>query len=84
MFSSILLFVTPWTIASQAPLSKQFSRQEYWRRLPFPTPGDLLNPGIEPMSLAPSALAGGLFNTGPPDKPCLNLRYSSVQLGVQY
>ena len=49
-----------------------------------PPPGNLPNPGIEPMSLASSALAGGLFTTEPPEKPCLNLRYSSIQLGVQY
>ena len=43
-------FVTPWTAARQAPLSVGFSRQEYWRGLPFPSPGDLPNPGIEPRS----------------------------------
>ena len=43
---------TPWTVAHQAPLSMGFSRQEYWRVLPFPSPGDLPNPGIEPMSPA--------------------------------
>ena len=43
---------TPWTIASQAPLSKGFSRQEYWSGLPFPSPGDLPNIGIEPTSPA--------------------------------
>ena len=43
---------TPWTIAYQAPLSLGFSRQEYWSRLPFPSPGDLPNPGIEPGSPA--------------------------------
>ena len=42
----------PWTVACQAPLSMGFSRQEYWNRLPFPFPGDLLDPGIEPMSPA--------------------------------
>ena len=41
-------FVTPWTVPSQAPLSMEFSRQEYWSGLPFPTPGDLPDPGIEP------------------------------------
>ena len=44
--------VTPWTVACQAPLSMGFSRQEYWSRLPFPSPGDLPNPGIEPGSPA--------------------------------
>ena len=53
------LFVTPWTIACQAPLSTEFSRQKYWSGLPFPPPGDLPDPGIEPRSLASPALAGG-------------------------
>ena len=44
------LFETPWTVACQAPLSVGFSRQEYWSGLPFPSPGDLPNPGIEPGS----------------------------------
>ena len=44
--------VIPWTVACQAPLSMGFSRQEYWSRLPFPSPGDLLDPGIEPWSPA--------------------------------
>ena len=57
------LFETPWTVARQAPLSWQFSRQEYWSGLPFPTPGDLPDPGIEPMSPVSSALAGGFFTT---------------------
>ena len=45
--SRVQLFVTPWTVAYQAPLSMGFSRQEYWSELPFPSPGDLPNPGIE-------------------------------------
>jgi len=60
---SCLTLCYSWTIAHQAPLSMEFSRQEYWSRLPFPTPGDLLNPGIEPLSLASPALAGGFFTT---------------------
>ena len=47
-----VFFVTPWTVARQAPLSMGFSRQEYWSGLPFPSPGDLPNPGIEPGSPA--------------------------------
>ena len=43
--------LSPWTVARQAPLSMGFSRQEYWGGLPFPTPGDLPDPGIEPLSL---------------------------------
>jgi len=47
----------------------EFSRQEYWSGLPFPTPGDLPNAGIKPMSLAFPALAGGFFTTAPLGKP---------------
>ena len=43
---------TPWTVACQAPLSREFSRQEYWSGLPFPSPVDLPNPGIKPRSTA--------------------------------
>ena len=50
--SQVRLFVTPWTVAHQAPLSMKFSRQEYWSGLPCPSPGDLPNPGIEPGSPA--------------------------------
>ena len=53
--------VTLWTVAHQAPLSVEFSRQEYWSQLPFPTPGDLPDPGIEPKSLAYPALGGRFF-----------------------
>ena len=49
-FSRAQLFATPWTVAYQAPLSMGFFRQEYWCGLPFPSPGDLSNPGIEPES----------------------------------
>ena len=48
----VLLFATPWTVAYQAPPSMEFSRQEYWSGLPFPSPGDLPNPGIQPGSPA--------------------------------
>ena len=48
--SHVLLFATPWAVACQRPLSMGFSRQEYWSRLLFPSPGDLPDPGIEPMS----------------------------------
>ena len=54
-------FVTPWTVA-QAPLTMGFLRQEYWSGLPFPYPGDLPVPEIEPVS---PALAGGFFTTQP-------------------
>ena len=49
-FSCVQLFATPWTVAHQAPLSMGFSRQEYWSGLPFPSPGDLPDPAIEPQS----------------------------------
>ena len=62
-FSRVQLFVTPWTIAHQAPLSMEFSRQEYWNGLPCPSPGDLPDPGIKPTSLASPALAGRYFIT---------------------
>ena len=52
--------LTPWTIAHQAPLLMGFSKQEYWSGLPFPSPGDLPNPGMEPMSLMSPALAGDI------------------------
>ena len=66
---SIAQFVAAWTVARQAPLSMDFSRQECWNRLPFPTPEDLPNPGIEPKSLASPALAGSFVITVPPGKP---------------
>ena len=69
VFSRVQLFATPWTVVHQAPLSMEFSRQDYWSGLPFATPWDLPNPGVEPMSLAPPALAGRLFPTAPPGKP---------------
>ena len=58
--------MTPWTRAGQAPLSMVFPRQEYWNGLPFPPPGALSNPGIEPVS---PTLAGGFFTTKPLGKP---------------
>ena len=61
-FSCVQLFVTSWTVAHQAPLSMEFSRQAYWNGLPCPSPGDLPDPGIEP-SQAPPELAGGFFTT---------------------
>ena len=62
--SCVQLFATPWTVAYQAPLSMGFSRQEYWSGLPFPSPGDLPNPGMEPESpsLQADALTSEAFN----------------------
>ena len=59
----VRLFVTPWTVVHQARLSLAFPRQEYWSGLPFPSPGDLPNPGIKPKSLASPALAGRFITT---------------------
>ena len=66
VFSCVRLSATPCTVACQAPLSMEFSRQEHWSGFPFPAPGDLPDPGIEPAS---PSLAGGFFNTAPPGKP---------------
>ena len=62
-FSRVRLFATPWTVACQAPLSMGFSRQECWSELPFPPPGDLPNPGLEPVSFTSPALAGRFLTT---------------------
>ena len=61
--SRVQLFATPWTVASQAPLSMGFSRQESWSGLPCLPPGDLPDPGTEPASLTSPALAGGFSTT---------------------
>ena len=66
---NLCLFATPWTVACQAPLSRKFSRQEYWRGVPFPPPEDLPDPGIEPTFPMFPALAGGFFITVAPGKP---------------
>ena len=66
LLSHIQLFVIPWTVARQASLSMEFSRQEYWSGLPFCTPRGLPNPGIEPTFLASPTLTGGFFTTIPP------------------
>ena len=71
------LFATPWTVAHQAPPSMEFRRQEYWSGLPFPSSGDLPNPGIEPKSptlqtdASPSELPG---------KPPLSYEHTSNQI----
>ena len=64
--SRVQLFATPWTVAHQAPLSMGFSRQEYWSGLPFPSQGDLPDPGIEPRS---PALQADALTSEPPGKP---------------
>jgi len=62
-------FATPWTVARQAPLSVEFSRQEYWSGFPFPSPGDLPNPGIKARY---SALQADSLLAEPPGKPIVN------------
>ena len=77
--SCVRLFATPWTVAHQAPLSMGFSRQEYWSGLPFPSPGDLPNPGIKPRS---PALQADALTSEPPGKHFLetvNVRQPPTQ-----
>ena len=64
-------FVTPWAIACQVPLSTGFPRQEYWRGLPFPPPGDLPDPGMKPTSMSPALQADSLPSE-PSRKPIWN------------
>ena len=67
--SCVWFFANAWTVACQAPLCLRFSRQEYWSRLPFPTPGDLPDPEIKTPSLVSPAQAGRFFTTAPLWKP---------------
>ena len=69
--SHVWLFATPWTVAYQAPPSMVFSRQEYWSGMPFPSPGDLPNPGIEPRS---PALQADALPSEPPEQPIVKTR----------
>ena len=71
LLSHVQLFVTPWTVAYQASPSMGFSRQEYWRGLPFPSPADLPDPGIKPGS---PALQADALPSEPPGKPCCRPR----------
>ena len=66
LLSGIQLFVIPWTVACRVPLSMEFSRQEYWSGLPFPSPRDLLNPGIKPRY---PALCADALPSKQPGKP---------------
>ena len=65
----VQLFATPWTVAHQAPPPMGFLRHEYWSELPFPTPGNLPDPRIEPTSPVSPELADGFFTSLPPEKP---------------
>ena len=76
MLLHVQYFVTPWTVAHQAPLSMGFSRQEYWSGLQFPPPGDLPNTGIKPASLMSPALAGRFFTTEQPGKTVSNVGFN--------
>ena len=69
--------MTPWTVAHQAPLSLGFSRQEYWNGLPFSTPGDLNDTGMERRSLMSPALVGGFFTTSAIWEACVALMFSN-------
>ena len=72
LLSHVQLFATPWAVACQAPPSMGFSSQGYWGGLPFPSPGDLPNSGIEPMAPATSpVLQEDYFTAEPPGKPYL-------------
>ena len=71
LLSRVRLFATLWTVAHQAPPSMGFSRQEYWSGLPFPSPGDLPDPGIKPRSPALQADASTSELPGKPI-PCIN------------
>ena len=80
----VRLFVAPWTVAYQAPLSVEFSRQEYWSVLPFPTPGNLPNPGIKPRSSESPALEGRFFTTVPSEVCGISKKFHpSAKFGYQ-
>ena len=76
--SRVQLFATPWTVAYQAPPSMEFSRQEYWSGVTFPSPGDLPNSGIEP---GYPTLQADALTSEPPGKPkqitCIQITKSS-------
>ena len=77
--SRVQLSATPWTVGRQAPLSMEFSRQEYQSGLPFPTPRDLPDPGIKSVTPESLALAGGFFTTKPPGEiPCHIIQVTRV------
>ena len=82
----VQLFATPWTVAYQVPLSMEFPSQEYEGELPFPPPGDLPDPGIEPASFEPSALSDGFFSTEPLGKQIdeENFHYLIPRLAMSY
>ena len=78
--SRVRLFATPWTVAYQAPPFMGFSRQEYWSGLPFPSPGDLPDPGIEPRS---PALQADALTSEPPGKKAECQRIDASNCGAR-
>ena len=95
-FSCVQLFVTPWTVARQVPLSMELSSQEHWSGLSFPSPGDLPNPGIEPISPASPALQvnslplshwgarGDYILPGKCDMVTFSVEVKNIQVGLKY
>ena len=83
-FSHVWLFVTPWTVTYQAPLSMGFSRQEYGSGLPFPSAGDLANPRTEPVSLMSPALQASSLSLVLPEKPHFNLLFNVELVAWEY
>ena len=75
-FSGVLLCATPWTVACRVPLSMEFFRQEYWRGLPFPSPGDLPDPGIGPRDRTQVPHIAGRFfiKTEEALSPCISIQ----------
>ena len=84
MFSHAWLFMTLWFVAHQTPVSMEFSRQGYWSGLPFPPPGDLSSPGIEPTFLASPALAGRFFTSVPSGRPSVPIREMQFKITMRY
>ena len=78
--SHVTLFVTLWTVACQAPMSVELSKQEYWSGLPFPFPRDLPDQGIEPVSLSSPAWQVDFFTTAPPGKSYYPIIYKYITL----
>ena len=80
LLSRVQLFATPRTVAHQAPLLMGFPKQEYWSGLPFLFPGNLPDPGIEPLS---PALAGEFFTTKPRGSPVISMNISKYKRTIQ-
>ena len=84
-FAPVQFLATPWTVAHEAVLSIAFSGQEYWSGLPFPSPGNLPDPGIKPVSVMSPVLAGGFFTTGATwEAPIYAYEYVHVYVYILY